>query len=93
MIIKDNKLVIITEPKTINFDFPNDCSNNVKQEIDFIIKRKGFLSVNTIKTRLVDYCPNIGMETIFMNTEDTKTNEPQKFVLNLLQRLDLRGPD
>ena len=30
------------------------------------------------------------METIFMNTEDSKTNEPHKFVHNLSQRLDLR---
>ena len=29
------------------------------------------------------------METIFMNTENSKTNEPHKFVLNLSQRLDL----
>ena len=26
-----------------------------------------------------------------MNTENKKTNEPHKFVLNLSQRLDLRG--
>ena len=31
------------------------------------------------------------METIFMNTEDSKTNEPNKFVRNLSQRLDLRS--
>ena len=31
------------------------------------------------------------METIFMNTENSKTNEPNKFVLNLSQRLDLRS--
>ena len=31
------------------------------------------------------------METIFMNTENSKTNEPHKFVLNLSQRLDLRS--
>ena len=30
------------------------------------------------------------MEIIFMNTENSKTNEPHKFVLNLLQRLDLK---
>ena len=30
------------------------------------------------------------METIFMNTEHSKANKPNKFVLNLLQRLDLR---
>ena len=29
------------------------------------------------------------METIFMNTENSKTNEPHKFVLKLPQRLDL----
>ena len=29
------------------------------------------------------------MEMIFMNTENSKTNEPHKFVLNLSQRLDL----
>ena len=29
------------------------------------------------------------METIFINTEDSKTNEQHEFVLNLSQRLDL----
>ena len=31
------------------------------------------------------------METIFMNTENSKTNEPHKFALNLSQRLELRS--
>ena len=31
------------------------------------------------------------METIFMNTENRKTNESHKFVLNLSQNLDLRS--
>ena len=32
------------------------------------------------------------METIFMNTENSKMNEPHKFVLHLSQRLlDLRN--
>ena len=31
------------------------------------------------------------METILMNTENSKTNEPDKFVLNLSQSLDLRS--
>ena len=30
------------------------------------------------------------METIFINTENSKANEPHKFVLNFSQRLDLR---
>ena len=31
------------------------------------------------------------METIFMKTENSKTSEPHKFVLNLSQRSDLRS--
>ena len=31
------------------------------------------------------------METIFINTENSKTNEPHKFVLNLSQKLGLRS--
>ena len=31
------------------------------------------------------------MEAIFMNTENSKTNEPQKFILNMSQKLDLRS--
>ena len=31
------------------------------------------------------------MKTIFMNTENGKTNEPYNFVLNLSQGLDLRS--
>ena len=33
------------------------------------------------------------METIFMNTENSKMNEPHKFLLNISQRLDLRSSD
>ena len=31
------------------------------------------------------------METEFMNTENSKANEPHKFAFNLSQRLDLTG--
>ena len=31
------------------------------------------------------------MEAIFMNTENSKMNEPHKFVLNLSQRLNLKS--
>ena len=40
--------------------------------------------------RLDNYCRNISMETIFMNTKNSKTNEPHKLILNLSQRLDFR---
>ena len=33
------------------------------------------------------------METIFVNTENSKANEPHKFVLNLSQKLGLRSSD
>ena len=39
--------------------------------------------------RLNKYCENISMDTIFMNTENSKVNEPHKFVLNLSQKLNL----
>ena len=38
-----------------------------------------------------NYLPNISMKTIFMNTENSKTCEPNKFILNLSQRLDLKS--
>ena len=40
---------------------------------------------------LNNYCSNVNLETIFMNTEKSKTNEQHKFVLNLSQRLGLRS--
>ena len=33
------------------------------------------------------------METIFMNSEKSKLNEPDKFVIDLSQRLDLKSSD
>ena len=58
MIIKDHKLVIKTEQNTINFDL---------HETDLSIKQSDFLTENTMKNELVDYCPNMIMETIIMN--------------------------
>ena len=40
--------------------------------------------------RLVNYCPNISMETIFVNTKNSKTNDLRKFVFNLSQIVYLR---
>ena len=42
------------------------------------------------KTRLVDYCPNINIETMLINTGNSKTNKSLKFILYLLQRVDTR---
>ena len=33
------------------------------------------------------------METFFMNTKNSKTNEPNRFKYNLIDKLDLRNPN
>ena len=54
-----------------NFDWPKYIDHeNLKHEIEFIIKNNEYLAENKIK-----------METIFINTENSKTNESHKFVL------------
>ena len=50
--INDNKLLIITEPKTIYFDVKQDVVDNLKHEIDFIIKQNDFLADHTIKNEI-----------------------------------------
>ena len=41
--------------------------------------------------RLSNYCLNISMKTVFMNTGNSKTNEPHKFVLILPQKLHFKA--
>ena len=55
--IEVKKLVIITEPKAIYFDFisfwlSKDVDNNFKYEIDFIIKHNERLAEHTIKNKI-----------------------------------------
>ena len=38
-----------------------------------------------------NYCLNVSMGTIFMNTENSKTNEPRKSIFSLPQRLDSKS--
>ena len=54
IIIKDTKIMIMTEPKTIRFGLP-------KHKSDFIIRQNDFLAENTMKNEIVQiyYCPNI----------------------------------
>ena len=87
-------MVVVREAKTFYFDFnwPKDADDNFKHKIEFIRKSNECLPDNNIKkTRLNNYCSNISMETIFMTTENSKTNKPHKFVLKLSQRLELRS--
>ena len=41
LIIKDKKLVIMTEPEAINVDLPQDVNNNLKQKLS-LIKKQNF---------------------------------------------------
>ena len=86
-------MVVIREPKTFYFDLdiPRDLDKNLKHEIEFIIKRNESLAGYEIKMKLNNYCSNISIKTIFMNTENRKTSEPQNFFLTLSQRLYLRN--
>ena len=52
IIIKNIMLVIVTEPKTIDFDLPKDFKNSLNHEIDFIIKHYEFLAEHTIKSKI-----------------------------------------
>ena len=50
--INDKNLLIITEPKTISFDLPQDVVNNLKQEADYITNKNEFLAQYTIKNEI-----------------------------------------
>ena len=49
VVIKENKLVIIREPKTNHFDLLKDVNTNLQPEINFIIKENKFLTKHTTK--------------------------------------------
>ena len=57
----------------------------MKHEIEFIIKNNESLAGNKIKNEIEQLLSK------YENTENSKTNEAHKFVLNLSQRLDLRS--
>ena len=97
-------MVVIRDPITLyfSFDWPKDFDENLKHEVEFMIKSNESLAENKKikkqnktkkqkKTRWSNYCLNISMATIFMSTENSKKIEPHKFVLNLSQKLHLRS--
>ena len=91
MYIGHNRVVITTEPIPFDFDLPNDFGINLKHEIYSIKKHNERLSEHAIKKEIRHYCPNIRMEKIFMNKENSITNEKHKFVFNLSQRLNFKS--
>ena len=68
---------MIRDPKTFcfNFNWPKDIDENLKHEIEFIIKSNESLLKNKIKQDRTIIVKNISTETIFTNTENSETNE------------------
>ena len=48
----DNKRVVTTEPKTIHFDLSKDVDNNLKHEINSIIKHNEILAEHTTQNNI-----------------------------------------
>ena len=73
-------------PQNLSFNFvlPKDVDEDLNCEIEFIIESNeslaGFIMKNKTEQLLLKYKRK---ETIFMKTENSRTNEPHKFVLNL----------
>ena len=51
--IRDSKLVRRKEPKTNSFDLSKNVDNDLRHEIDLIIKHNELLAVHRIKTKLL----------------------------------------
>ena len=77
------QLLATSEPKIFRFDLHKYDESNLVNGTDSIIKYNNeHLAEHTTK--------NESIELIFKNTENSKTNEPHKFILNLPHRLSLR---
>ena len=87
-------MIVVRDPKTFrfNFDWPKDADENLKHEIEFIIKSNESLAENKIKNDteqlLLKYKHG---NNIHEHGKQQKRNEPNKFFLNLSQRLDSRS--
>ena len=79
MYIEDDKLVLVTKPKTVHFNLTKDAWD-LKCEIDSTMKHNEVSAEHAIKKRLDDYCSNLSMETIMM---DTKKKQKRVDLTNL----------
>ena len=69
--INYKKLVIITSPKSIRFDFPIEVKKRLEHKIKFFISHNESLAAYLIKTRISNYCSKISMKTIFRNIKNS----------------------
>ena len=75
--MKDNKSIIIIEPKPFHFVLTKDAGDNMKHEIDFIIKHNELLVKNTIKNKIRQLLSKYKHGTIFINKKNIKKSEPR----------------
>ena len=89
--MRDNRLVITTEPRTLNFDLPKDAGINLKHEIYSIMKYNELLAEYTIKNEVRQLFSKYKHGNDIHEHGEQQKNEPHKFVVNLSQRLNLRS--
>ena len=44
-----------------------------------------------MKSKLLDHCSYIGIETMFINMKNIEGNEPHNFFVKVLQKIDLKS--
>ena len=79
-------MAAIREPKTFYFDLSKDVDKNVNRGIEFIIKHNESFSENKIENKIEQYCPNISLGTIFINTENSRKMNLIKLFLTCHKR-------
>ena len=55
--MKETKLVMATESKTVHFDLPKDDGISLKHEIDFIVTCNEFSAENKFKNKIRQLMP------------------------------------
>ena len=94
-IIMGTIMIVITDPKTFcfSFDYPKDVDENLKREIEFIIKSNTNLAEKKIKNETEQLLLKYKQGNNIHEHGNSETSQPHKFILSLSQRLDLRKSD
>ena len=89
----EENMIVMRDSKTFcfNSDWPKYVDDNLKHEIEFIIESNEYLAENKVKNEIEQLLLKYKHGNNIRETENSKTNEPHKFFLNLPQRLDLKS--
>ena len=90
--IMEKNVIVIRDPKSFcfNFDWPKDADENLKYQIEFVIKSNKSLAEYQIKKEIGQILLKYKRGNDIMDTKNSKTNEPHEFALNLSKRLYLK---